>query len=419
MRRDRRLVVTMAVAAAAALLLLLLFAAAGAALVGSTLSAEERAALSDALAPRLPLLLMVALAVIGIAAAAAQPLYRRWIAPPARLLEQARVLVATDTQRELKIEGASDTVQGLAQLINELAGQRDHLRRDIAEQVALASRSIEQERNRLAALMSELTQSVVVCNLDGRILLYNNRARLQFRALSDSPALAGGNELIGLGRSIYAVFERRLVAHALDSVQQRLQRGAAHPSAQFVTATRSGQLLRAQMAPVRGVADDAAGTAPAITGFVLMLDNITREYEEESARERLLHGLTEGSRGSLANLRSALEMLDDAGLEPALRERFIQVAIDEAQAMSRRIDELAAQTSEGLATRWPLEEMLGADLVRSAQRRIESLTGLRTGQHELDESLWLKVDSFSLLQALAYLAQRLRDEIEVATVHLR
>jgi DNA polymerase III subunit epsilon len=63
--------------------------------------------------------------------------------------------------------------------------------------------------------------------------------------------------------------------------------------------------------------------------------------------------------------------------------------------------------------------MLGADLVRSAQRRIESLTGLRTGQHELDESLWLKVDSFSLLQALAYLAQRLRDEIEVATVHLR
>jgi DNA polymerase III subunit epsilon len=329
------------------------------------------------------------------------------------------VLVATDTQRELKIEGASDTVQGLAQLINELAGQRDHLRRDIAEQVALASRSIEQERNRLAALMSELTQSVVVCNLDGRILLYNNRARLQFRALSDSPALAGGNELIGLGRSIYAVFERRLVAHALDSVQQRLQRGAAHPSAQFVTATRSGQLLRAQMAPVRGVADDAAGTAPAITGFVLMLDNITREYEEESARERLLHGLTEGSRGSLANLRSALEMLDDAGLEPALRERFIQVAIDEAQAMSRRIDELAAQTSEGLATRWPLEEMLGADLVRSAQRRIESLTGLRTGQHELDESLWLKVDSFSLLQALAYLAQRLRDEIEVATVHLR
>jgi DNA polymerase-3 subunit epsilon len=50
---------------------------------------------------------------------------------------------------------------------------------------------VELEKNRLAALMSELTQSVVVCNLDGRILLYNNRARAQFRALSDAPGVAG------------------------------------------------------------------------------------------------------------------------------------------------------------------------------------------------------------------------------------
>ena len=217
MRRDRRLLATLAASAAAAAALLALFAAAAAALVGSTLSDEERAALSAALSPRTPLLLIVALAVVGLAAAAAQPLYRRWIAPPARLLEQARVLAATDTQRELQFDAASADLRGLAQLIGELAAQRDGLKRDIAEQVALASRGIEQERNRLAALMSELTQSVVVCNLDGRILLYNNRARLQFRALSDAPSLAGGSELIGLGRSIYAVFDRRLAAHALDS----------------------------------------------------------------------------------------------------------------------------------------------------------------------------------------------------------
>ena len=31
--------------------------------------------------------------------------------------------------------------------------------------------------------MSELAQGVVACNLDGRILLYNNRARLLFQAL--------------------------------------------------------------------------------------------------------------------------------------------------------------------------------------------------------------------------------------------
>ncbi len=422
MRRDRRLLLAMAGAATAAATVLAAFAIGGGALVWSTLAPQARDAVAGALAPGLPLLVMVALAVVAGAGAAVQPLYRRWVAAPARLLEQAQVLLATDVQRELSDPAAAAPVQGLAKLIGELAGQRDRLKRDIADEVARASRGVAQERNRLAALMSELTQSVVVCNLDGRILLYNNRARLQFRALSDAPTLADGAELIGLGRSIYTVFDRQLVAHALDSVQQRLQRGAAYPSAQFVTTTRTGQLLRAQMAPVRGVAEDDRGEAPAgaeITGFVLMLDNITRDYEEEAARDRLLHGLTEGSRGSLANLQAAVEMLDDDGLDAAMRQRFIGVARDEAQAMSRRINDLAAQSAEGLATRWPLEEMRGADFVQAAQRRIETLSGQRTGGAEVDATLWLKLDSFSLLQALAYLALRLKDEFDIGTVHLR
>ena len=36
-----------------------------------------------------------------------------------------------------------------------------------------------------------------------------------------------------------------------------------------------------------------------------------------------------------------------------------------------------------------------------------------------DRSLWLKVDSFSLLQALVYLAERLVDEYEIKSVSLR
>jgi DNA polymerase III subunit epsilon len=424
LRRDRRLLLAMAGGAAAAAAVLAAFLLGGGALVWSTLTPAARDAVTGALGPGAPLLLMAALLVVLGAGAAVRPLYRRWVAAPARLLEQAQVLLATDVQRELSDPAAAAPVQGLAQLISELAGQRDRLKRDIADEVARASRGVAQERNRLAALMSELTQSVVVCNLDGRILLYNNRARLQFRALSDSPSLGDGAELIGLGRSIYAVFDRSLVAHALDNVQQRLQSGVAYPSAQFVTTTRSGQLLRAQMAPVRGVAEDGRGGADpaagtAITGFVLMLDNITSQYEEEAARDRLLHGLTEGSRGSLANLQAAVEMLDDTGLEPAMRQRFIGVARDEAQAMSRRINDLAVQNAEGLATRWPLEEMRGTDFVQAAQRRIESLTGQRTGAGEVDDTLWLKLDSFSLLQALAYLALRLKDEFEIGTVHLR
>ena len=53
-----------------------------------------------------------------------------------------------------------------------------------------------------------------------------------------------------------------------------------------------------------------------------MLDNITRDFEDESLRDQLLHGLTEGSRASLGNLQAAVEMLDYPDLDAPMRERF-------------------------------------------------------------------------------------------------
>jgi DNA polymerase-3 subunit epsilon len=397
--------------------------AAGAILV-ATLDAPERGTLYALLEPRFALLVLAWLllsAALGVALRAA---WLHWVVAPARLVEQAQIVLGTDVQREIAPEGSAEN-RALTQSINALVRERAGLRADIGRKVQEASREIEQERSRLAALMSELTQSVVVCNLDGRILLYNSRARLQFRALSQSPALADGAELIGLGRSIYAVLDRKLVAHALESVQQRLLRGVANPSAQFVTSTHGGQLLRAQMAPVRAIAaapgEVAAGDAPpaALSGFVLMLDNITRDFADESLRDQLLHGLTEGSRASLGNLQAAVEMLDFDDVDAETRERFHAVIRDEVRAMSQRIQSLASHTVQTQKTRWPLEDMLGADLISAALRRIETLYGCSVSAGDVDASLWLRVDSYSLLQALSGLAGRLVEEYEVRRISLR
>ena len=405
-----------------------LVAGAAVALGGWALADEAtRAALLGLAGPVGGLVLAAAAALGWLAAVLARPLIHRHRTAPARLLEQSQVLLATDADKPLAAPEADAAVQGLAEALNALARQRDQLKREIADQVAAASQGVAEERNRLAALMSELTQSVVVCNRDGRILLYNNRARMQFRALSESPSLAGGAELIGLGRSVYTVFDEQLVQHALEGVQQRLARGVAHPSAQFVTVTRSGQLLRVQLAPVRGAANTtdtspapatATATAP-LAGFVLMLDNITREHAQQAAQARLLHGLTEGQRGALANLQAAVEVLDDPELPPPLRERFLRVVRDETAAMAGRIQALAAEGAEALASHWPLEEMRGSDFIQAAHQRITAAAGLRVAALEVDEAVWLKVDSFALLQALAYLAQRLKDEFETQVLHLR
>jgi len=424
---DKRLWWLLGVAAAVSVLWLLFTLW----LIGASLEADERATVWALVGERLLLVCLTWGAGMGVIAWGLKRWFEHWITPSVQLAEEAQVLLRTDVVRELRPKGNIETKE-LAKLFNQLVAQREELRHQMLAKVRAAARDIEQEKSRLAALMSELTQSVVVCNLDGRILLYNQRARMQFRALSPTPQLAGGAELIGLGRSIYAVFDRKLVAHALESVQQRLQRGAAQPTAQFVTSTRAGQLLRVQMTPVRSApAEDAAGAdasgfSPSqlaqplrVAGFVLMLDNITREFEAEAVRERLVLGLTEGSRAALANMRAAVEMLDYPDLEPALRERFLAVVRDEVQALSARVQRSSSEAAAVFQSRWPLEDMLGSDLLSAAGRRIEETLGIALNQSEADPNLWLRIESFSIMQALLFLAARLRDEFAIRHFSLR
>ena len=412
--RNQRLLIRPLVLVALALAVLLAVAVG---LVYFTLDAPGRAQFARLLAPRAALLVLAwALGVVAAMAA-----LQRWWVPRVsalpELAEQTRALVNASAPLQLKARAQADQ-QPLADAVNALAAQRDALRADVSAEVARASASVRLERNRLAALMSELTQSVVVCNRDGRILLYNQRARMQFRALSDAPQLAGGAELIGIGRSIYAVFDKRLVAHALESISHRRARGAQQPSAQFVTTTRGGQLLRVQVAPVHDAGEDEA-EADRLGGFVLMLDNITRSFEEESARGQLLHGLTEGSRASLASLQAAVEMLGYDDLEPAMRERFLGVLRDEVRTLAGRVDEVARQSADSLRTRWPLEEMRGAEFVELAARQVGAHCGVPAMVGAVDAGLWLRLDSFSMLQALTYLGQRLVDEFAVRALTLR
>lgn len=413
MRVERRLIL----AIAALGLAMAAWMGVSAALVWSTLAPAQRESVDALLGPTMVLLVTSWGLTLVLAAVGLKVLWRRYVSAPARLLEDTRVLLAASSAQQLTVRGNAE-MRALTAAINALAEQRDRLREDMAQQVAQASGRVRQEKNRLAALMAELTQSVVVCNLDGRILLYNNHARLQFRAFSVTPGLSDGAELIGIGRSIYVVFDRQLVTHALENIAQHLVRGAASPSTQFVTATPSGQLLRVRMAPVRpGETDER--NVDAFSGFVLMLDNVTQDFEQESLRDQLLHGLTEGSRSSLASMQAALDMLGYADLEPEMRERFMAVLREELTAMSARITDLAQRSSEGLNTRWPMEEMLGADLLSAAQRQIENHCQRSVSLDSVDESLWLKVESFTLLQALTYLSSRLVDEFEVKFLRLR
>ena len=210
---------------------------------------SERQALTELLAPRLPLGILMTGFGLVLGFFVLRNLFRQYVRGLHNMAEKLQLMLSANRQFRVELDGPPE-VQALAKAANELAQQRDNLLTDVEAQIAQAKLSVEEEKNRLAALMSELALGVVVCNQDGRILLYNNRARLQFKTLAQGGSAGSSGALIGLGRSIFSVLERGQITHALENIQHRLRKGGSEPVANFITSTRSGQLLRAQMAPV-------------------------------------------------------------------------------------------------------------------------------------------------------------------------
>ncbi len=373
--------------------------------------AETRSAL-HLLADRwLPLGVLTTLAGFAVGIALLGRLFRHYVQGLLRMAEGLDVLRRANSGFRVPEEGPREVVS-LAQAINRLADDRDRLLAELDARVSEARRAVEEERNRLAALMAQLAEAVIVCNAEGRIILYNEAARRLERAFGTSATAASG--WIGLGRSIHALLDPDLVAYVFDALEARRGGGEAHPQLQVVTATPAGSLIRVRVSPIAGEA-----TGEEISGYVLMLEDVTEQIEREAARNELLFELTEGNRAAIANIRLAAEMLHLPDVDEAMRARFHAVIAREVEAVSERLEAASRAFADALRARWPLEPMRGADLVRAAaaylQRRLEVALKLEI----LDEELWFDADHFSLLQALAFLAGRLVEDYGVRTLRLR
>jgi DNA polymerase III subunit epsilon len=142
----------------------------------SDLLPEERLAAAAMLTqPRVGLLALSAIVLGGVLGFLAY----RSLAPAARtarqLAESVRLIAHSNATHRVPA-AALPALRDVAEAVNELAGERAQLLVDVDRTVARAKAQVEEERNRLAALVAELDQSVLVCNLDGRVLLYNAAA---------------------------------------------------------------------------------------------------------------------------------------------------------------------------------------------------------------------------------------------------
>ena len=378
-----------------------------------------REVLVEHLLPQVPLGGMLTATGFVLGLALIRRLFNRYVTGMAAMVEELRLMLGSNRSFRITEDGPPE-LRELVRAINDLATQRDAYIDDVETQVAKAKANVEEEKNRLAALMSELAQAVVVCNLDGRILLYNNRARFMFESLAKGPTSVSSGALIGLGRSISSILETSQVDYARETIRLQLERGNRHPVANFVTTTDGGQLIRVQIAPVLRQQQDASAH-PIASGYILLIENITRVLEQEAKRDMVLGTLTEGSRASLGTLRAAVEMLaDNPDMSPEDRERFVAVLASEVTRMSQRLDDTLDTLADTLRQHWPLDDMLAADVIEAAGRRIQERLKLPVDVDTATlDPLWIRADSFSLVSALTYLATRIEEAGDVRSFGLK
>lgn len=287
--------------------------------------------------------------------------------------------------------------------VNELAAKLRDAREESDRRAAQSTAAIAEQKTRLEAILSDLSEGVVVCNMNHQVLLYN-QAALKLLHVSGE---------LGLGRSLFNLVTRQPILHALELLTFRLRTQHA-PMPDLATApvvcasSDARALLHARIGLILDARRDPAG-------YVLTFSDVTQEIATLGKRDALLNAATEGMRAPLANLRAAVETVAAYPSMPAdQRASFDQVIVRESNALSEKLEAVAAGYRELVAGNWPMAPIYSLDLLncvvqRSSEDRGVSLVGL---------PVWLYGDSFGLMLALTALLTHVRRHAGGAAIDL-
>ncbi len=373
------------------------------------LSAAEQAVVETLFNKLIPFPFIGSIILVAFVCTMVSLLFRYYIIPLLRMAEQTRLITSANPDYRIRPEGARELVM-LADVINESAEAFQKLQNEVDIKVRNSNLALKEERNRFAALMSELPYGVVVCNLDGQIMLYNRMAQ-EMLCQDDKQDVSG---VIGLGRSIFSVLERDPLVHALEVMNHRFTKDLLKPALGLMTKLCGKRFIRVNMAPVT-----SNGAEPRkLSGFVLSLENITGEVNAENERDQLLQRMIDMVQGSLGRLHQGMnEICDMPGIADEAcnrhREAITRVSddLEEHLAMARQ---LYSEHHRAYGNR---ENVRSDTLLTLVANNLESRFAIHAEMH-VEDSVWLKIDSYAIVQSITTLAGYLKAEHNLTSLSL-
>ncbi|CAA7617988.1 exonuclease domain-containing protein [Magnetospirillum sp. SS-4] len=266
-------------------------------------------------------------------------------------------------------------ISPLPEAVNEVCARMIRARTDLSDGLSAATRKSEENSSRLAAILNDLHEGVVVCNQRHQLVLYNQVA---------FDILRGTAEL-GLGRSLFVTLAKGPVVHMFDVLGNRPDM-AIRGMPFLVGTTDDRVLLQARMTLIRG----EGGT---VTGYVITLVDAGPQLAALAGREALLRDVAEDVEAPLRR------MLDSAGDEALVRREGATIA----EAI-RRVTEGYQRMLSGW---WPMADINSTEFLSFVVARL----GDEIRATVIGLPVWLHGDSHSLVLAVESLVRRTADQV--------
>ena len=237
----------------------------------------------------------------------------------------AAIFIARATTRPIKeLTGAVKQVAAGALDQNIYVGTRDESA-ELASAFNEMTRSLRQmidalsaERNRLAAVLSNMADGVIMTDGDGVVLMVNRAAATIF-GLTEERAI--GSRLI-----------ERITDHEINDVLKSCLKSGKQQAAQIERAS-GGLFVRVVATPIQG--DESAGA-------LLLFQDLTQVRRLQTVRQNFVANISHEMRTPLASIKAIVETLQDGAIDDAKAAGDFLVHIDgEIDRMTQMVRELA------------------------------------------------------------------------------
>ncbi len=288
-----------------------------------------------------------------------------------------------------------NSLNPLFKAVNQLTQRLALHHRELLQAMATATARVEEQKNRLEAILRDLQEGVMVCNLNNQVLLYNQLALKTLHVTGE----------LGLGRSLFTVITRDPVSNAFRRLRLRVAEGRHHDhpmgiTTRLICATTDGlHTLHAQMTLILGAEET-------LTGYVITFNDITEDLAALGKRDRLLREATEGLRGPIANLRAAAEtQFANPNMDVAAHRTFDEVIFKESARLSETVNQLCREYRDVITGYWPMTDDLSATLLEMVAQRLKETSEIAVTVVQLPQ--WLHGDCHSIILLNEYLIRRI------------